>query len=151
MCCVNVVGDQSDLHSQRLLALAGVHMAVREVQLSEGVRRKRERGFAGVHFAVVARFMQKFLLKAEGLAEEPQRRFDAGDVDDGVAEFHGGALVGVGGERLPGNPAQASDSQRPVFGLLALMGDGNDQYVCFTSSVNDAEGKALDEPSSGVF
>lgn len=151
VCCVNIVGDQGDLHSQRLLAFTGMHMARWEVQFSECVRRKRKRGFAGVEFAVVAGVMQKFLLKTEGFVEEPQRRCDAGDVDDGVAKFHGGVLVGLGGERLPIYPSQSSDSPRPIFGLLALVCDGDNQYFCVTLAVNDAERDTLDEPSTSVI
>lgn len=54
VCRMNIFGDQGDLHAQRLLAFTGMHIALRDVQFSNCVRRKRERGFAGVEFTVVA-------------------------------------------------------------------------------------------------
>ncbi|MCY1531140.1 hypothetical protein D9M68_663580 [compost metagenome] len=68
-------------------------MPARKVGIAERVRGERQRGLASFEFAISARFVQEARGQTEGLFEELQRLGDVGNVDDGVAEFHGRGRV----------------------------------------------------------
>ena len=92
----HVVSDQRNLETQRLSGRVRVHMPARKVHVAQRVRGERQRGLAGVEFAVGAAFVQELARETEGYLEEVQRGGDVGDVDDGVAEFHGGVCLNAG-------------------------------------------------------
>jgi len=85
----HVVRDQRNLETQRLCGRVRVHMPAGKVHVTQRVRGERQRGLAGVEFAVGAAFVQELARDSESPLEEGQRGRDVGDVDDGVAEFHG--------------------------------------------------------------
>ena len=88
MCGGHIVRDQRDLETQRLGRSVGMHVATGEVHVAQLVGGERQRGLAGVQFAIGAALVQEPALQTEGLLEEGQGGRDIGDVGDGVAEFH---------------------------------------------------------------
>ncbi|CKT82246.1 Uncharacterised protein [Mycobacterium tuberculosis] len=85
----DIVGDEAQLHAQRLGRGRCSNMPLREIRLRKLVRGKGEGGLAGREFAVGVRIVEELAREAEGLFEELKRLGDVGNVDDGVAEFHG--------------------------------------------------------------
>jgi hypothetical protein len=90
----NLVGDQSDLHAQRLRRNVGSDVAARKIHVPEFVRCKSQRGVAGVELTIGARLVQELSPQAEGRFEERERVADTRDVDDGVAQLHAHSFGG---------------------------------------------------------
>ncbi len=85
----DVGGDEGDFDAEGLGGAAGGDVALGKVGLAKAVVSEGKGGFARFEFAVVAAFVEEALAESEGGFKELEGGGNVGDVDDGVAEFHG--------------------------------------------------------------